>query len=257
MSRLETRNLSVSLGDREIVHGIDLVIPPGSFVGLIGPNGAGKSTLMRALAGLVRCSGEVRVGDRSLRQLGDAQRALRIAYMAQTRDIAWPMSVEEVVALGRLPHRPPFTGPSQTDRDVIVRVLAELDLAELRGRRTTELSGGETARVMTARVLAQDTDIIIADEPTAGLDPAHQLNLMAIFSSLAEKGRTVIVSLHELGLAARWCRRLLLLDQGRIRADGAPEDVLTTDNLRTVYHIDAFVGRDAGGLLLVPTGISR
>jgi iron complex transport system ATP-binding protein len=140
---------------------------------------------------------------------------------------------------------------------VIDRVVTELDLAGLRARRATELSGGETARVMTARVLAQDTDIIIADEPTAGLDPAHQLNLMKIFSDLSDKGRTVIVSLHELGLAARWCRRLVLLDQGRIRADAAPEEVLTAENLKSVYHIDAFVGRDAGGLLLVPTGVSR
>jgi len=257
MSRLEARNLSVSLGDREILHRIDLTIPPGSFVGLIGPNGAGKSTLMRALAGLIAFSGEIRVGDRSLGSLGGMERAREIAYMAQSRDIAWPISVEDVVALGRLPHRPPFTGPSQRDRDVIERVVTELELAGLRARRATELSGGETARVMTARVLAQDTDIIIADEPTAGLDPAHQLNLMKIFSGLSDRGRTVIVSLHELGLAARWCRRLLLLDQGQIRADGAPEEVLTAENLKSVYHIDAFVGRDAGGLLLVPTGVSR
>jgi iron complex transport system ATP-binding protein len=257
MSHLEARNLSVSLGGREILHRIDLVVPPGSFVGLIGPNGAGKSTLMRALAGLVAFSGEVRVGDRSLDGLRGTARAREVAYMAQTRDVAWPMSVEDVIALGRLPHRPPFTGPSQRDRDVIDRVVTELDLAGLRARRATELSGGETARVMTARVLAQDTDIIIADEPTAGLDPAHQLNLMKIFSDLSDKGRTVIVSLHELGLAARWCRRLVLLDQGRIRADAAPEEVLTAENLKSVYHIDAFVGRDAGGLLLVPTGVSR
>lgn len=257
MSGIAVKALSVALGGRDILRGIDVVVPPGSFVGLIGPNGAGKSTLMRALAGLLPFTGEVRIDGKLLGELTDRERARRVAYMAQSREIVWPMSVEEVVALGRLPHRPAFTGLSDVDRGVVERVIAELDLGPLRYRAATELSGGETARVMTARALAQDTRIIIADEPTAGLDPAHQLNLMQIFSDLAKGGRTVLVSMHELGLAARWCRRLLLLDQQRIIADGAPEEVLTRNNLSRVYGVDAFIGHDEGGLLVVPTSISR
>lgn len=256
MSGIEARGLCVSLDGRPILHHIDLAVPLGSFVGLIGPNGAGKSTLMRAVAGLLPVSGDVLIGERPLRTLRDKERARRLAYMAQSRDIAWPMTVEEIIALGRLPHRPPFTGLSRVDTDVIERVIAEMDLSGLRGRLVTQLSGGEVARVMTARALAQDTSIVIADEPTAGLDPAHQLNLMQVFRQLSRGGRTVIVSLHELGLAARWCERLVLIDRGRIVADGPPERVLTPENLRAVYRIDAYLGRDDGGLLVVPTGIS-
>lgn len=256
MSGIEARGLCVSLDGRPILHHIDLAVPLGSFVGLIGPNGAGKSTLMRAVAGLLPVSGDVLIGERPLQTLRDKERARRLAYMAQSRDIAWPMTVEEIIALGRLPHRPPFTGLSRVDTDVIERVIAEMDLSGLRGRLVTQLSGGEVARVMTARALAQDTSIVIADEPTAGLDPAHQLNLMQVFRQLSRGGRTVIVSLHELGLAARWCERLVLIDRGRIVADGPPERVLTPENLRAVYRIDAYLGRDDGGLLVVPTGIS-
>jgi iron complex transport system ATP-binding protein len=256
MRLLEARRLEVSLSGRRILDRIDLAIETGTFVGLIGPNGAGKTTLMRALAGLLPYSGEVVIGGRPLAQLSERERALAIAYMAQSRDIAWPLSVEAVVALGRLPHRPPFTGLGAWDREVVDRVIAEMELAELRRRPATELSGGEIARVMMARALAQETCVVIADEPTSGLDPAHQIALMQVFRRLAAAGRSVIASLHELGLAARWCDRLLLVDKGRIVADGAPEQVLTPANLGAVYRIDAYLGHDAGGLLLVPTGLT-
>lgn len=256
MNRLEARRLSVSLGGREILKGIDLAVPASCFVGLIGPNGAGKSTLMRALAGLAPFSGEITVRGRELTSLTSRKRAQEIAYLAQSRDVAWPVPVEDVVALGRLPHRPAFSAIGANDRKAVDLAIAEMELEGFRRRLATELSGGELARVLMARVLAQETGIIIADEPAAGLDPAHQLSLMQLFRRLASSGRTVIVSLHELSLAARWCDRLVLIDHGRILSDAQPEEVLTPERLRSIYGIDAFIGRDPGGLLLVPTKLA-
>ena len=256
MNHFEAKQVSVTLGGRQIIKWIDLSFAAGSFVGLIGPNGAGKSTLMRALAGLAPFSGEINISGHAMASMTSNARAHQIAYLAQSRDIAWPVSVEAVVALGRLPHRPAFAGIGVNDRNIIERAIAEMEFQGLRHRSAMELSGGELARVLMARALAQDTGIIIADEPAAGLDPAHQLSLMQLFQRLARSGRTVIVSLHELSLAARWCDRLVLIDHGRVSADGAPKDVLTLESLRGVYGIEAFIGQDPGGLLLIPTDLA-
>ncbi|TBW36759.1 ABC transporter ATP-binding protein [Siculibacillus lacustris] len=253
MSRIEIRGLGARLGDRRVLDGIDLDLAAGEFVGLIGPNGAGKSTLLRVLAGLLSHDGSVRIDGRPIGDLTPRERALRIAYLSQTHDIAWPMPVAEVVALGRLPHRGPFAPPTDADRRAIAEALAATGLEALRDRPAQRLSGGETARVLLARALAQATPILLADEPTGGLDPAHQLASMRTFADLAGRGHTVVASLHDLGLAARWCRRLLLVDRGRLVADGPPETVLTVENLAAVYGIVAHLGHDGVGPVIVPT----
>ncbi|MGC9368109.1 MAG: ABC transporter ATP-binding protein, partial [Paracoccaceae bacterium] len=226
MSLLRVENLSVTLRGRPVFRDVSFAIGPGEVVGLIGPNGAGKTTLMRAALGLIPAEGQS-----SIAALEPRARARAAAWMPQSREIAWPVSVETLVMLGRTPHLAAGQSPSDQDRAVVESALERMGLTALRARAATRLSGGEQARVLIARALAQDTPLVLADEPIASLDPAHQISTMRTFSALAEEGRAVLVSMHDLGLAARHCNRLILLGEGRLIADGPPGEVLTAERL--------------------------
>jgi iron complex transport system ATP-binding protein len=165
--------------------------------------------------------------------------------------------VETVVALGRAPHRRAFTAPGPRDREIVEEAMRRMDVTAFRHRLATELSGGEKARVLTARALAQDTALLLADEPTAGLDPSHQIALMRVFRELAASGRGVVASLHDLGLAARWCSRLVLIAQGRVVAEGSPQDVLTPARLREIYGVSAFFGEAGGAPVILPLDLAE
>ena len=253
--RLTVSDVSVTLSGREVLRGVSLSISPGEVVGLLGPNGAGKSTLMRAIAGQVQSSGSVTFGDESLAALGDRDRARLIAYLPQARVIGWQLSVRNVVGLGRLPWRGFAKGPGDHDRIVCDEAMHLMDVAYLADRPATELSGGEQARVLAARAVAQETPLLLADEPASGLDPAHQISMMQALRRLSAQGRSVLVSLHDLTLAARWCDRLVLLKNGGIADEGAPEAVLTPANLQNVFNVSAHIARDENGLILAPTGL--
>ena len=253
--QLDVQDLHVSLGGRQILHGISLRLDQGEVVGLLGPNGAGKSTLMRALAGQVNARGIMRAGGADLNSLSPAARARIIAYLPQTRVIGWRLSVRDVVSLGRLPWRNFGMRPGKTDEDIIAGALKLMDVAELADRPATELSGGEQARVLAARAVAQTTPLLLADEPASGLDPAHQIMMMQALRRLVAEGRTVLVSLHDLTLAARWCDRVVMMKEGRIAAEGLPEDVMTAERLAAVYGVSAHIARDKGGLILTPIGL--
>lgn len=242
MSVLGIENLTVSRGNRRVVDAVTLQLADGECVGLLGPNGAGKTTLMRAALGLLPHE-----GTSSLSALPAAERARTCAWMPQSREIAWPVSVETVVALGRLPHLPKGSSLRSTDQRAVDSAMQKMALTDLRNRPATALSGGEQARVLIARALAQETPLVMADEPIAGLDPAGQIATMRVFTDLAREGHTVLVSLHDLGLAARHCSRLLLLNQGKLVADGPPRSVLSDQNLREVFGVSAhFVETDNG-----------
>lgn len=251
-SLLDIAGLNVDLGGAPVVRDLSLNVKAGEFVGLIGPNGAGKSTLLRAIAGLVPIGGTVSVAGDRLEGLKAAERALRLAYVPQEHEIAWPVPVETLVALGRTPHRSNFALLSTSDRQVVADAMARMDVARFAKRPATALSGGEKARVLIARALAQDTPLILADEPAAGLDPAYQIALMRVFRDLAGEGRGVIASMHDLGLSARWCTRLVLLNGGKIVADGSPEEVLTPETLDAIYGVSGFFGVADGGLVVQP-----
>ncbi len=231
---LDISNLSVFRGECPVVDTASLQIKAGDCVGLIGPNGAGKTSLMRAALGLLPHS-----GSSSLAEMPRTSRARHAAWLPQARDIAWPMTVERVVALGRIPHLPRGARLQETDAEAVDRALNAVGFLEARHRIATELSGGEQARVLIARALAQDTPLLMADEPIAGLDPANQISTMECFATLAASGRGVLVSLHDLGLAARHCTRLILMNHGCIIADSAPKDVLTQANLAHVFNVTA------------------
>ena len=232
MTLLSLDTLTVRRGDCPVVDHVSLHVTAGECVGLIGPNGAGKTTLMRAALGL-----EPFTGTSNLAALDAAERAKAAAFLPQSRQIAWPVDVETLVALGRIPHLPRGSKPGAGDRAAIDDALNRLGLDSFRHRIATQLSGGEQGRVLIARALAQQTPLLLADEPIAGLDPAHQIATMQVFAGLAAEGRAVVVSLHDLGLAARHCTRLVLMHRGRVVADGAPDQVLTPDLMAQVFGI--------------------
>jgi len=244
---LRLTGFGVTLGKRDILRGIDLKVREGELVGIIGPNGAGKTSLMRAALGLTQ-----RIGQSSVAALSPRARGRAVAWMPQSREIAWPVTVETLVMLGRTPHLGAGQRPSAADLAAVDRAMQRMDLDAFRGRTATRLSGGEQARVLIARALAQETPLMMADEPIAGLDPAHQLATMQSFADLAQEGHSVIVSLHDLGLAARHCTRLIVLDQGGVAADGPPLEVLTADLVRRVFGIRAYLEMTPDGLVFQP-----
>lgn len=247
MSLLSVSGLGVTRGKNAVLSDISFDVAHGEVIGLIGPNGAGKTTLMRALLGLLPSTGHA-----SLAELAPNARAQRAAWMPQAREIAWPVDVQTLVALGRIPHLGTGAKPSATDTAAIAQALAHMGLESLSERTATQLSGGEQARALIARALAQETPLLIADEPVAGLDPCHQITTMECFGDLARADRSVIVSLHDLGLAARHCTRLLVLHQGRLVADGAPHDVLNAGLLHSVFGITAWSKMTDQGFVFQP-----
>lgn len=227
------------LGGRAVVRDVSVQLGGGTLVGVLGPNGAGKSTLARALLGLLPATGEITIDGVAITSLGRAEIARRIAYLPQGQALHWPLSVERLVSLGRLPHLAPFSRPSALDRAAIAGAMARAEIAHLADRTATELSGGERARVLMARALAVEAPALIADEPLASLDPAHQIHGMEVLRAEADAGGLVIAVLHDLTLAARFCHRLLVLHKGELVADGAPRTVLTPSLLAQVYGVTA------------------
>ena len=239
----EARGLEVTLGERKVLHAIDVAFARGEVFGIIGANGSGKSTCLRGMLGLLRRdAGEVTFQGKCFHSYTARMRAREIAYLPQNAECQWPMTVERVVMLGRLPFLSAWSGPGREDREAVGDAMASVDVANLAGRPATELSGGERSRVLLARALAGDPILLFADEPSSGLDPYHELQLMELFRQhVRSKRMTIVVVLHNLTLASRFCDRLLLLDHGRIIATGPPRDVLKAENLERAYDIEARV----------------
>jgi iron complex transport system ATP-binding protein len=249
MSLLVLDDLTARRGECPVVDRVSLTVGPGEFVGLIGPNGAGKTTLLRAALGLLP-----HAGVSSLAAQPPRARARAAAFLPQAREVAWPISVADLVALGRVPHG---AGGTAEDQAAVDRALDRMGLAAYRDRSATALSGGEQARVLIARALAQETPLLLADEPVAGLDPESQIRTMQVFRVLAAEGRAVIASIHDLGLAARHCTRLVMLSRGRLVADGTPEAVLTSGNLAEVFGVHGYFAHAADGPVFQPLGVVR
>jgi len=247
MSRLEWRDIGLTREGQPILHQVSLSVAPGEMVGLIGPNGAGKTALLRLAVGLdTPESGEVAIDGTPIRSLGASERARRLAYLPQQPETAWPITVAQAVALGRLPH-----GDSKPEP--VLRALDAVGMAALADRPLTRLSGGERALVLLARALAVEAGLLLLDEPTANLDPAHQLRVMEVLRSRADQGDAVVVVMHDLSLATRSCDRLVVVHQGRLAADGAPADILDDPLLRDVFSITVERGEMEGRPFLVPS----
>lgn len=251
---LAARDLSLALGGRTVLEGVTFDSSPGELIAVLGPNGAGKSTLLRCLAGLHRpLTGTVTLSGRDLADWERRALARAVAYLPQSRAVHWPLAVRSVVALGRLPHGGSVQALAGAHAEAVERALSAMELTKLAHRPVTELSGGELARTLIARALAQEASVLLADEPSAGLDPAHQLGLFEGLRRLAGEGRIVFVALHDLSLAARFCDRVLLLKAGRIIGLGAPATVLTEEALARAYEIRARLIHIEGNPFVLPS----
>lgn len=252
--RIEAREISVSIDGTPILADINLDVIPGKVLGLIGPNGAGKSTLLRVLAGLCRPqAGQLRYDGIDADHVPARERARRLSFLAQSATIEWPLPVSRLVALGRLPHRG-LLGPLDPARDeqAVQRAMVATGVASFAERAVGTLSGGEKMRVMLARALAVEATTLLADEPVTALDAAHQLQTMRILRETAEQGASVVVVLHDLTLAGRFCDSLAVLDHGRLAALGAPEEVLTPNLLRDIYGVVPFISRHEEEIIVLP-----
>ncbi len=250
---LTARGLSVTLAGRLVLNDVTLALSSGHLVGLVGPNGAGKTTLLRALAGLVPSVGAVEIGGAALSSLSLRDRARRFAYLPQGHIVHWPLPARDIVALGRYPHG--ATDPARLtpkDTEAVVRAMQATDVVEFSERRVTELSGGERSRVALARVLAVEAPVILADEPTASLDPRHQFDVMKSLRASADKGVLVIVVTHDLGLAARFADTVLVLSDGRLVSQGAPAEALSEKIMGDVFRISAYRAEYQREAVIVP-----
>lgn len=238
---LEARGVSARLGGRRVLENIDLVVRKGQLVAILGPNGAGKSSLLRAVAGLLPFQGEVEIAGVPLRQLRAEARARAVSYVPQRSALEAPLQVFDVVAQGRYPHRRSGSG---NDSEV-ERALKAVDLTALRDRRYTELSHGERRRVLIARALATGAPLVLLDEPSAGLDVAHALDLFHLLRQLTEEGRGLVVVLHALDEALSWANEALLLARGAVVARGPVREVVAAEPVLRAYGVELVPG---GGL---------
>jgi iron complex transport system ATP-binding protein len=236
---LEIGGLRLAYGRREVLLGIDLHVRPGERVALLGPNGAGKSSLLRCITGLVRPqSGDILIDGRLLGAIPRSELARNVAVVPGQTSIAFPTRVEELVALGRIPHEHPLLGPRPADRTAVAAAIERVGVGHLVGRDVRELSLGERQLVVLAMSVAQGARLLLLDEPTVHLDLHHQVAVMQLLEQLSADGVTILTVMHDVGLASHFFPRMVLLHEGRLTADGQPAAVLTPDRVRAVYDID-------------------
>jgi iron complex transport system ATP-binding protein len=242
---LDARDVVVDRGGTRVLDGVSLRATAGEVVGLVGPNGAGKTTLLRVCNGsLDPAAGTVTVGGDALAGLSARETARRVGTVPQEPSLGFDFPVREAVAIGRTAHVSRFGRRGPDDRAAVERAMDRAAVTDLADRSVTALSGGERARVSLARALAQETPVLLLDEPTANLDVGHQVRTLSLVRDLADDGRAVVAAIHDLNLAARFCDRLVLLAGGTVRAAGAPADVLTPAALADAFGVRARVETD-------------
>lgn len=242
MAELRIESMSVSAGGAILVKPLNFCAGAREMIAIIGPNGAGKSSLLRAIIGLgERVSGSVFIDGQPVSTMGSLRRARVLSYLPQSLPLAWPIRVTDAVALGRYPH-----GQSREGDAAVERAMRDCGLLTLADRSTDSLSGGELARVHVARTFACGAPILLVDEPIAALDPQHALAVMHLLRRRADDGGTVLVVMHDLGLAARFCNRILGMRDGQMLFDETPKAAITPEHVAALFDVEASVDDSAG-----------
>ena len=243
VAALDVRGLTVAYGSRVALRDVSLALPEGQLLGLVGPNGSGKTTLIRAVSGVVAPQdGGIRLDGSDALGLSAREMALRVAVVPQNPHLPPAFTALELVLMGRTPHLGLLQGEGQADLEAARRAMLATETWELADRRIGELSGGERQRVLVARALAQETPLLLLDEPTAHLDIGHQAATLRLMARLCRsEGKAVLAAVHDLTLAGQFCHRLVMLHQGRVVAEGSPAEVLTPERLRQVYGASVHV----------------
>ncbi len=230
---------------------VSIEVYGGEVLSLTGPNGSGKSTLLRCIEGILRYKGYVFIDNKDIRQMNRNEIAKRIGYVPQYQPQVFPSTVFDTVLMGRYPHASWL--PSEHDINIVAQVLELLSISKFALRDIDQLSGGEKQKVFIARTLAQETDILLLDEPTSNLDLRHQLEVLKIIRSLAEeRGCAIIVAMHDLNLAARYSDTIVMLKNGSVHAAGKPDVILTEQNIREVYGVEVKIVNNNGEKIIVP-----
>ncbi|MGP6173888.1 ABC transporter ATP-binding protein [Corynebacterium sp. A21] len=251
---LQLRDVGVSQGKHPVLSGVNAGVPPGSLTAVVGPNGCGKSTLLQAVAGLHPHTGTIDVGGQPLLWYPRRERVHQLAYVEQAGLAETSIEVRGIVELGRLAGQGLFVQPDREDRRLVDRAMADADVAGISDRRYPTLSGGERQRTHVARALAQDAAVLVLDEPTNHLDLNHQHQLMQLLGHLAHEGHhggSVLLALHDLGLAARYCDEIIVLHRGGIAAAGPPAEVLSSELLAEVFGIRGQLHTSPQGTLML------
>jgi iron complex transport system ATP-binding protein len=254
-SVITAHNIEFGYGGTPVINGLSLEVMKGEFVGLVGPNGSGKSTLLKLMQGILKPAvGRIELCGIQLSSMTTKDIAQLVTLVPQDTTIDFAFSSREIVAMGRTPYSGRFSPASTADIELINNALQVTKTEELSERLINELSGGERQRVHIARALAQETEIILLDEPTSNLDLSHQLETLQLINSLVQENRSAIAAIHDLSLAARFCNRIVMMVKGEIVADGSPEEVLTEHNLSMYFNIQAhvFYEEAIGGLVILP-----
>lgn len=233
------------LGVGQRLMDINLTLKAGEMLGVIGANGAGKSTLLHCLAGIQDHQGEIHLAGTAIRTIPERQRAQQLGFLPQSSSSAWALTVRDVISLGRLPW-------GDDNADAIAQAAAVAGVDAWLDRQVDQLSGGQQARVWLARVLAGQPRVILADEPVASLDLFQQQNVLRLLRRYAQNGRAVMLSIHDLALAARYCDRLCLLHEGHLLALGTPAEVLTGPHLRQAFQVDAYIDLESDPPIIIP-----
>ena len=242
MTELIATDLDYSVKGAGLVRSASFQLAPRDFIAILGPNGAGKTSLIRAALGLEKpTGGSATLKGQETHRISPIERARSIAYLPQVRPLAWPNIVRDVVALGRYSHGATIGRLKAKDREAVDKAIIDCDLSDLADRNADALSGGELARMHCARALAAKAPLLIADEPTAALDPRHQFRILDLIGQYVAQGGGALVVLHDIQLAARYASRLIWMKDGKIVADGSPRDTLTAERLNDVYGIKAKV----------------
>lgn len=246
MSILRSNQVSLQLGNKQILNDVSLTAHRGDFIGLIGPNGSGKSTWLRAICGLLPYDkGSVEIKGKSIKKYDTKEIAKMIGYVPQDTSLDFDFLVKDIVLMGRHAHIPRFGLESAKDFEIAEQALMTTNISHLANRYVNQLSGGQRQMVFIAKALAQQTDILILDEPTSALDINRQLQVLQLVKQLTEEGVTVVTAIHDLNLAARFCNKLVLLAEGNVLAAGHPETVLTADHMLKSYEVEASIRYDA------------